>query len=116
MERIIVATNTSVIAAYEAKIAKLELEKKVTAEKLEQSAFAQGSFETTFEHACNFLASPCKLWDSGQTHLKRIVLRLAFCGRIAYQKDEGFRTPKLSIPFKLLGDLSMTEKEMVPHG
>jgi hypothetical protein len=113
LERIVVATNTSVIAAYEAKIAKLELEKKVAAEKLEQSAYAQGSFETTFEHACDFLASPCKLWDSGQAHLKRMVLRLAFSGRIAYRKDEGFRTPELSIPFKMLGDFSMNEKEMV---
>ena len=61
LERIIVATNTSVIAAYEAKIAKIELEKKVALEKLELSAHSQQSFETTFEHACNFLASPCKL-------------------------------------------------------
>jgi len=116
LERIVLATNTSVIAAYEAKIAKLEMEKKIAAEKMVQSGQAQQSFEIMFEHACNFLASPCILWDSGQAHLKRIVLRLAFCGRIAYQKDEGFRTPKLSMPFKMLGDFSMNEKEMVPHG
>ena len=116
LERIVVATNTSVIAAYEAKIARLELQKKVALEKLELSAHSQQSFETKFEHACNFLASPCKLWESGQLHFKRMGLRLAFSEHISYKKDEGFRTPNLFMPFKMLEDMSMTGKEMVPHG
>ena len=115
LERVIEATNTSVIAAYERKIADLELKKKVAAEKLERTGASVQSFETMFEHAFRFLANPCKLWETGHVHVKRMVLRLAFSERIAYKKDEGFRTPHLSLPFKLLGDMSMAEKEMVPR-
>ncbi len=116
LDRIVDANNESVITAYEARIAKLELEKAIKHEKLENSTVTPHSFETMFEHASKFLASPCKLWDSGHVHLKKLVLRLAFVERIPYDRNTGFRTPKLSLPFKMLGDFDMTENKMVRVG
>ncbi len=110
------ATNSSVIAAYEDRIAALETDKAVAAEKLREGPGPQRPFDEMFEQACLFLSNPWKLWASGQFHLKRVLLRLAFTERIAYDRNSGYRTPEFSIPINYLKDLSMHENEMVPPG
>ena len=60
-----------------------------------------------------FLANPWNLWRSGSFTLKQTVLRLAFSERIAYCRKEGYRTPKTALPFKVLGDISFGESQMV---
>ncbi len=47
---------------------------------------------------------------------QRMVLRLAFSERIAYCRKEGYRTPKTSLLFKALRDLSFDESQMVLPG
>ena len=39
--------------------------------------------------ALAFLASPWSLWESGEFHLRRIVLKLAFTERITYHSEDG---------------------------
>jgi len=60
-----------------------------------------------------FLANPWNIWRSGSYTLKQTVLRLAFSERIAYCRKEGYRTPKTTLPFKVLGDLSLYKSQMV---
>jgi len=114
LERIMSASNTTVIAAYETKIEKLEQNKLVLAEKLAKGPVPQGKFDQFIEHSLVFLANPWYLWRSGNFILKQTVLRLAFSERIAYCRKEGYRTPKTSLPFKVLEDLSLDESQMVP--
>ncbi|MGH1479473.1 MAG: hypothetical protein ACRBM6_12280 [Geminicoccales bacterium] len=61
LDRIVDASNTSVIAAYEARIGKLEREKLVIPEKLDNYAKPRHSFEELFELAFDFLRNPWKL-------------------------------------------------------
>jgi len=84
----------------------------VITEKLRNHATCRHSFEELFELAFDFLRTPWKLWDSGQLPLKRAVLRLAVCDRVAYCRKEGLRTPKMALPFKLLTGLEMGDLEM----
>ncbi len=83
-------------------------------EKLQIKAPSTDRYDDFIEHALQFLANPWNLWETGQFTLKRMVLRLAFSERIAYCRNEGYRTPKTTLPFKVLGDLSGYEKDMVP--
>ena len=106
LDRIVEATNASVIRAYETRIAELEQRKLVAAETLEEMGKPARAFEELFELAMGFLANPCKLWESGQIALKRTVLRLAFAERIAYCRKSGLQTPKTALPFKLLDGFS----------
>ena len=92
----------SVISAYEKRLAKLEREKLVTQEKLANKAEPAHGFDQLFELACQFLASPWKLWESGQLTLQRTVLKLAFAERITYCRKTGLRTPETTLPFKVL--------------
>ena len=48
---------------------------------------ADGTFEEKLEPALQFIASPWKLWESGQITLRRMVLKLAFTDRITYHQS-----------------------------
>ena len=61
----------------------------------------------------NFLANPCKLWDSGDLALRKIVLRLGFSERIPYDRKTKSLNPKKSLPFNILGDFDMQKRKMV---
>jgi hypothetical protein len=44
------------------------------------------------------------------------VLKLAFADRLTYVRNEGFRTPNLALPFKVLADLKSSKSEMARPG
>ena len=72
------------------------------------------SFGETYRTAFDFLANPCKLWLSDRLEDRRAVLRLVFAERLPYLRNEGYRTAKISTPFKMLGDANMLQNGMVP--
>ena len=74
LDRIVETDNITIIKTYEARIARLEREKLIAAEKLAKTGKPAHSFEKMFEHACTFLSSPCKIWESGQFNMKRMAL------------------------------------------
>ncbi len=106
------ADNPSVISAYELKIAKLEKQKLILAEKLQDHGKPKHSFEEMFELALRFLSNHWKLWVFGQLPLRNTVLRLAFAERMSYQRNGGFSNPIKSLPFNILGDMSMGKSKM----
>ena len=106
VNRIINATNERAISALENAIEEQERKKLVLAEKLEKSGKPQPSFNENLEHALKFLAKPQKLWDSGIYNLQRQVLKLVFCEPLRYSLMDGYRTPKTSLPFSMLGEIS----------
>ena len=115
LDRRIEADNKTVIAAYEERISKLEQEKLLLAEKADLSGQPVATFEQMFELAMRFPANLCNVLESGRFDLQRLVLKLTFSHRIAYDRNEGFRTPKLSLPFSMLGvnqsaDCNMAEE------
>ncbi len=116
LDRIISTQNSSVILAYENKITLLEREKLLTLEKLEKNRRPVKTKRENFEHAMQFLSNPWKLWASGNILLQKTVLRLAFTERLSYSRHTGYRTPKTSLPFNVLGGIQTGDCEMVPHG
>ena len=113
VDRTVEAGNPRVIAALETRIEALEREKLVLEEKAGRAPGPVQRFEAVFEHTLDFLANPCKLWDSGRLDLQRTVLKLTFCDFLAYDRESGFRTPKTTLPFNILGVNSDHCGEMV---
>jgi len=96
--RIVDTTNPVVIRAYEGKISNLERSKtKLQGQLAHHKVPTEGTFEEKLEPALQFLASPWKLWESGQITLRRMVLKLAFTDRITYHPNQGTRTTKNSL-------------------
>ncbi len=113
LDRIADASIPSVVAAYENRIKALEDRKIVLAENIAKTGRPVRSFDETVRTAFEFLASPCKLWASARLEDKRTVLKLAFTDRLVYVRNEGFRTPSFSLPFKAL---SLTDGQGLQYG
>ncbi|MEN0040200.1 MAG: hypothetical protein AAF764_02575 [Pseudomonadota bacterium] len=105
LERIVEADNATVIRAYEVKLAKLEREKLLQAEKIANSGQPRHGFDELFELALRFLANPWNIWTSGDLTMRRMVLKLAFTGRLPYCRETGFSNPKKAFTFKVLGGI-----------
>ncbi len=117
LDRLVDAGSSSVVSAYEARVDKLEKEKRLLNEQLAESGKPQASFDEMFELAVLFLSSPWKIWNIGRFDLRRTVLRLAFADRVAYHRNEGLRTPELSLPFRALRSFESGKIEMAhPRG
>ena len=114
VERIMDASNPRVIAAYETNIEKLEREKLVYEEKARAKPQTRYGFDELFELSIRFLASPCKIWDSGRIEMQRLVLKLTFSEHLHYCRETGFRTPQTTVPFSFLGDFMKKDKMVLP--
>ena len=112
LERIVDAGSSSVVRAYEKKIEELERQKILLEERAEAARKPRYAREDLFELAFEFLSSPWNIWDKGTLAVRKTVLRLAFSGPLAYCRKQGVRTPDLSFPFKMLGELSTGQCEM----
>lgn len=116
LDRIVDATLSSVVAAYEKRIAELERAKLLLGEQRQRVTPRAGTFDDLFELAMGFLASPSKIWEMGKLEYRKLVLQLTFADKLAWSPETGFRTPETTMPFKMLEALSspnggMAERE-----
>ena len=102
LSRIVEATNPAVIRTYEDKIGSLERDRLRLREQIANFVPEDGAFEKLLELSMKFLSNPWKIWENGNIGLKRTVLRLAFADRLTYDRNKGVRTPKTTLPFKVL--------------
>ncbi len=116
LDRIVEASNPSVISAYEKRIASLEKDKLVIAEQERTAGQPKHAFEKVFELAMTFLSNPQKLWASDRLEVKRLVLRLAFSDHLHYHREKGFSNPNFSLPFKTLTAIGDQEMQMAHRG
>ncbi len=117
LDRLLDASGSAMTAAYERRGRELEAQKALLSERIASCGQPRASFAETYRTACAFLANPWKLWTSGRLEDRRAVLRLAFGDRLSYARNEGYRTAKISLPFKMIGDLKMLNSGVVePRG
>lgn len=113
--RIVETDNPSVIAAYEKKIEKLETDKMLLADKVDQNAQPKHTLDEIFELSTQFLANPWNIWVNSNLTLKKTVLRMVFKAPLAYDKESGFRTPQPSVIFRFLENITSKCKMVPPH-
>ncbi|MDF2374417.1 MAG: recombinase family protein [Rhizobiaceae bacterium] len=113
LERILDASVPSVIGAYEERIQRLEMEKRIIKEKAAESGKPANAFDDALRTALEFLSNPLNLWGSERLEDRHAVLKLAFCDRLEYSREKGFRTANFTMPFKVLGGFMSGETVMV---
>ena len=116
MDRLINAESDSAIRAYEKRLGDLDTKKHLLKEKISNCGKPLHTYEETFKHSMNFLSNPWKIWENGSIEYRQTVLKLAFADQLAYDRDNGFRTPKVSLPFKVLEDICSGNEEMAHRG
>jgi len=102
LDRIADTDTASVVAAYEKRITALEEQKLVVAERIANCGRPLTDFDGTLKTALDFIASPCQFWQSERLEDKRALLKLAFSDSLVYTRNEGLKTPSVSLPFKVL--------------
>ncbi|MCB9982124.1 MAG: recombinase family protein [Rhodospirillales bacterium] len=116
-KQILNVRSEGAIQALDTQIDQLHAEKILIQEKMAKSGEPARSFDDALRTALLFLGNPWKLWSSGQLSDRQTVLKLVFPQRLEYVRNSGLRTPILSLPFKLLADISGGENKMArPRG
>ena len=116
LDRLMKASGASVITAYERRVRELESQKAMMGDRIAACGKPQASFEETYRTALSFLRNPWKLWHSERIEDRRALLRLVFADRVVYARHEGYRTAKISMPFKLLGEELLGQIGLVDPG
>lgn len=116
VDRIVETDNERLVKSYEMKLDALEKQKLLLAEKQVSAVEPHRPFGEMFELAMDFLANPWKIWENGSSAMRRTVLRLVFPERILFDREEGFRTPKTTLPFKYLEEIVVGKTKMAERG
>lgn len=109
VERLVETESQTLIGVYEKKLRELEISMAETNEKIANCGRPLKSFDETYRTAMTFLENPYKIWISDRLVDKKAVLKLAFASPLSYQRNEGFRTAEISIPFNIIKELSMID-------
>ena len=113
LNRLVDASSPATIKAYERKIDQLERDKLLASEKLENSLQPRVTAPQMIELSLRFLSNPWKIWEKGDLALKKTVLRLAFSDPLPYHRTKGYRTPRTTLPFKVLEAMNTQSCKMV---
>jgi len=81
----------------------LEKKRLVLNDQLATAKQPLRSFDEMYRTALHLLANPLKIWHSGRLEDKRAVLKLVFSESLIYTRNGGYRTPKSSLPFSVVG-------------
>lgn len=96
------ASNETVASAYERRITELatrELVVKEQEEKIEPTS--RQAFGTALGTVFDILKDPDLQWENGDIHDRRLLLRLLFSEKLAYDRQMGFGTAGFSLPVAL---------------
>ncbi len=101
LERITRASDDKVIAVYETRIGKLTEHELVLKESLMSFNKHRPNIETALDIVFDFLKNPLVQWEKGDIHRKKLVLKLVFEQKLAYNRKSGFETAILSLPLRI---------------
>ncbi|WBU62756.1 hypothetical protein [Paracoccus aerodenitrificans] len=92
LDRIVDATNASVVRAYEARIKKLERQKIVLAEWVETAVQHKGWLKDCIAIPLNFLSNLWNIYKNGDFVMRQMVLRLVFVEPLICGQNRAYRT------------------------
>ena len=113
LDRVLDASSPSVVKRYESKIDELERQRIILSERQQTILPPKGRLEDCIEHTLKLLSSPYYIYENGSYMLRQTVLRLAFAEPLRYDRNEGYRTPEFTFPFKVLTGITDQKSEMV---
>jgi hypothetical protein len=114
LDRIMDAESKTVIRAIEKRIDDLERKKVVLSERASKPLPDRQTQKDCIELSLAFLSSPWIIYEKASFAVQQLVLRLAFAEPLSYCRKEAYRTPEISLPFKVLGEISGQKSKMVP--
>jgi len=112
-DKLISTNNQTVQRALENKIEELELQKRRTRHSIKTLSHHDIDFGTALNTVMDFIENPHAMWAKGDLHQKRLVQKLVFMRPIVIDPSRAIGTAELSLPFKLLKDISSGKNKLV---
>ncbi|MEN9328655.1 MAG: hypothetical protein RI947_1463 [Candidatus Parcubacteria bacterium] len=105
-DRISKTKDDELIGLYEKEIKKLNEQKRKIHLDSNTPLFSQSDFGTVVTVVLKTLEKPLQLWKSDDLQQKRNIIGMYFDDRVPYSHKEGFGTVDLSLPIRLISQLS----------
>ena len=112
-DRLARSPSEVVARALERRIEELSLLRAQRAEELVPTDTLRVDVGTAFSRARNVLQNPRQTWEEGDLDMKRLVARLVFTGLLRYDRNKGFGTADLSLPYLIFGQSQRHELHLV---
>ncbi len=116
MDRVSKSKKETLIQEYEQQIERLSEERKVLEERINGTQQKLSiSFETALEKVFEILKNPHTQWEKEDLSEKRLIFKIIFESKLAYDPQNGFGTAELSLPlrvFKQVIDPNVQDVEM----
>jgi hypothetical protein len=110
--KFIATTSSTIQTALERQIEELENQRQM----LDKSIGMKNTkieFGTALKAVMKFIGNPHDVWVSGDLSQKRLVQKLVFRRPIVIDPSQAIGTAELSLPFKMLKDISSGKKQFV---
>ncbi len=114
LDRVATADSAILVTSYERQIKLLEEQRIVLDDKIKNCGRVDDNFEELARTTFQFLANPHKYWLNGDLMGKRRLLKATFTHPLAYNRNRGYRTAAISLPFSVLREFSEGDSEVVP--
>ena len=107
------STNQHSFKVLENRLLELEAEREALEPKVARSHKARIDFGTAFEHVKSLVQNPYQTWNEGDLETKRLVVRLAFTSPLAYDREAGFGTADLALPYLVSARIKVSDSYLV---
>jgi len=101
LRRINLTLNEDVIRAYEDRLSEVIQKEAVQRSLVMSSKTDSPCIETALEIVFDFLKNPLVEWKKGDIGTQKLLLKLVFEEKLAYNKNSGFETAILSLPLRV---------------
>ena len=112
-DRLARSPSEIVASALERRIEELSLRRAQAAEQAVQTDTLPVDVGTAFSQARQVLENPRQTWEEGDLDRKRTVARLVFTGLLRYDRNKGFGTVDLSLPYLIFRQFQQGELRLV---
>lgn len=85
---------------------KLEEEKRLLQEELDNEFLSEKEFEKLYKQFVEIIEYPLAIRDLGSVEMKQLLIGVLFGGKIYYTKNEEFQTPHSSLIYSILDHIS----------
>lgn len=93
-------TSSDVVSkTLEGRIEELDKQRLALMQNTEESATPRVEFGTAFEDVKDLLQNPCGIWNERDIRWKHLVQRLVFATPLSYDRNSGFGTAELALPY-----------------
>ncbi len=116
VDLIVNASNDTLRSGYEKSLEKIIAEIENSTVTPVNESDLENIYRTSFSVLSGLLKSPYSIWSKVDSKEKHRLFNFIFDEKLAYSKNQGYRTPKKALPTRLFGEIGGVEYPLCGDG